>query len=102
MIALPFLVAASAAAGTTSWIDDGYPPARYEDDRTAFVQFVDKTQIESNCGKGDGGIVLACSFGTRLVLPNPCSPEFAGQSFARLACHEMGHANGWPGNHPRP
>lgn len=31
----------------------------------------------------------------RSLLPDPCLPQFAGESFAATACHEKGHANGW-------
>lgn len=31
----------------------------------------------------------------RTILPDPCLPQFAGESFAAVACHEKGHANGW-------
>ena len=34
----------------------------------------------------------------RMVLPNPCA--FAeDERFARLACHELAHVNGWTGQH---
>lgn len=31
----------------------------------------------------------------RSLLPDPCLPQFANESFAATACHEKGHANGW-------
>lgn len=31
----------------------------------------------------------------RSILPDPCLPQYAGESFAATACHEKGHANGW-------
>jgi len=100
------LLMAACAVATTSWVDDGYPPVRYQHNGIAQVTtFTNQVGIDAACGKaGPGARTEACSFPKTLalVLPNPCGSEFAGQSFARLACHELGHLNGWPGNHPRP
>ena len=42
---------------------------------------------------------LAAS-GGRVIAPNPCSyPET--DLYARILCHEIGHANGWPATHGR-
>lgn len=35
-----------------------------------------------------------------MVLPNPCDPQWADDLYAGLACHELRHVNGWPGDHP--
>ena len=29
------------------------------------------------------------------LMPDPCGPQYAGEAYAALACHEKGHANGW-------
>lgn len=105
-LALLFLFAAAAVA-TTNLMDDGYPPARYQHDGTAsLTMFVGQKTVNTVCGEAPRGWrTMACAFpdtDRKMVLPNPCSAEFAGESFARLACHELGHLNGWPGNHPRP
>jgi len=35
-----------------------------------------------------------------MFVSNPCLyPE---EKYARHVCHEMGHINGWPGDHPNP
>ena len=103
---LALLVAACAVAATTSMVDSGYPPPKYQHDGIAAVTFfVGQKKINSICGEaGPGYQTQACAFSgdRKLVLPNACDAEFEGQSFARLVCHEMGHLNGWPGNHPRP
>jgi hypothetical protein len=88
-------------AATTSMIDDGLPPQRYMGDVVATTRFV--SDIHPYCGKDPAHArLLACQQDGTLTLPNPCNGQFQGEVFARLTCHEMGHANGWPGNHPRP
>lgn len=98
--------ALSAALGTTSMTDSGYPPARYQGDAAADATTFLTSQDAINllCGKAPAGYhTLACvKDDVHLVLPNACKPEFAGQSYARITCHEMGHLNGWPSDHPRP
>jgi len=40
----------------------------------------------------------ACETGGRIIAPNPCSfPDT--DAYARILCHEIGHANGWPSTH---
>lgn len=104
-IMLIVLSAVPAGAKTGTYVDDGYPPKNLQGDlmMNGVVEFLHDVQI--GCGKADPGTILeACSIESapKLVLPNPCDPKFAGQSFARLTCHELGHLHGWPGNHPRP
>lgn len=59
--------------------------------------------VESLCGVNPPYRILACHKrigGTSyIVLPNPCPHGAAGEYFARLACHEAGHAQGWTGLH---
>ncbi len=46
-------------------------------------------------GKPDDSI-LACVDdigGRKMVLPNPCLIK--NEHYARIACHELGHTNGW-------
>jgi hypothetical protein len=89
-----------ATAGST--IDDGWPPrGRYRRDATAQVHFVDQKHVTGYCDAGDpdapGDVTIACQSGFTLYLPNPCA--YRGE-YARIACHELGHINGWPNNHP--
>lgn len=80
---------------------DGMPPAKYQGNLLVSVQFADWNQIGPLCGYPEvNGRYEGCSLPGHMVLPNPCDPEFAGQSFARLACHEKGHELGWPADHP--
>lgn len=90
-----------ASAGSVN--DDGWPPRRYRRDATAQVHFVDQKHVTGYCDAGDpagpGWETVACESGFTLYLPNPCTyPD--GDEYARIACHELGHVNGWSNNHP--
>lgn len=87
---------------TTSMVDSGWPPMEHRGERGASVFYLD--DVTKMCGPPSqpDTRVLGCEKGGVLVLPNPCThPEYAGEKFSRLTCHEIGHANGWPGDHPR-
>lgn len=45
----------------------------------------------------EGWTIFACTntAARRSILPNPCGKQYAGEPFAALACHELGHANSW-------
>lgn len=36
--------------------------------------------------------------GTIIVVENPC--RYPDDRYARHVCHELGHVNGWPADHP--
>lgn len=36
-----------------------------------------------------------------LALQNPCDHKFLGESYAKYACHELGHLNGWSVEHEK-
>jgi hypothetical protein len=98
--ALLLLAASTWGVGTVNY--DGWPPRRYTSDNTALVHFVAPDKIDGACGVKHDPVnpEEACQEGAVIVLPNPCTfPE--RETFARLACHELGHRNGWPGNHPK-
>jgi hypothetical protein len=102
---LALLVAVPLAATTGSLFDDGLPPKAYQGDAAILVHYVSRPLPEAPCGVhlGPGWILNGCALSGRMenYLPNPCSKEFAGQSFARYACHEKGHSLGWAADHPR-
>lgn len=91
------LAAAAWGYGTPNF--DGWPPVRYTKNNTAFVHFTDKKSIARGCLDDRDE---ACSFGppNELYVPNPCKFD-ARDDYARLLCHEIGHLNGWPDNHPK-
>lgn len=98
-LAAPLLL--SAAPADNPRINSGMPPERFQGEAVAVTLFVnDVTQF---CGKPPEGYrILACQKEVRgvdyIVLPNPC-PLGDVEFFAKLACHEIAHARGWPGIH---
>lgn len=92
-------------SATGSVHDAGLPPPKYMGQAAGIVVFAN--DVTDYCGPADPGMVkLGCFLtfkdGSQLmVLPNACAPAFDGELFARIACHEKGHALSWPGNHPR-
>lgn len=102
---LALLSAAVAVAIPASRLDDGFPPLRFQSDAVVLVHFVSRP-LPAVCGEIPKGYRLNGCVPVvgvhEAYLPNPCASEFAGQSFARYACHEMGHVNGWSADHPRP
>lgn len=108
MRALTILLAVAAPFGPGTVNYDGWPPARYDAHAIVKVRFADPSDINGPfCGKAAAGMqTLACAAFDNtsgewiITLPEPCSyPQ--SDNYARLACHEKGHANGWPGNHPK-
>lgn len=84
-------------------ISDGSAPARFQGDNAAVVYFINTKDLQTMCG-GDApeGYYYAGCSGTRdgvpvIALPNPC--QFDNEPYAHIACHELGHRNGWPATH---
>lgn len=71
------------------------PPGKRGDAVALPVYFTDQAGIDYLCGGKDQFIACAQIGGGIMVLPNPCQPRFAGESFAAVACHEKGHILGW-------
>jgi hypothetical protein len=94
----------SLPAGST-YQNDGAPPAKYHGGGTVTVTFMSPERVARVCDAPDpptcGYVTLACApKGHRIIAPDPCGPEFAGETFARLMCHENAHASfGWPASH---
>lgn len=77
---------------------DFQPPTALQRGRTDTVRFADDKGILEECGTQ----ARACTHdqfegGKRITVPNPC--RFTKDTYALLLCHELGHANGWPGDH---
>lgn len=107
-IGLLSLIALAASCGQPAAegeVASGRPPKRFQGDVTVTVRYVD--DIGAAC-KAAGlkqlpdTITQGCSVlggGKReMLLANPCKQS--GRA-AISTCHEIGHINGWPGNHPR-
>jgi hypothetical protein len=81
------------------------PDAERRADTAIRVEFVDRTLVSSRCAQrgatyfGQPALdALSCSNAAMITAPNPCS-VIDGGWYARLLCHELGHANGWPQSH---
>lgn len=76
------------------------PPSRYQDNVVTAIEF---GTVVMRCGHlaGPGQRVLSCA-STKptkvMVVPHPC--QSSGE-YAKIVCHELGHVNGWPADHPR-
>lgn len=100
---LALLVVAAGVSLSTQ--DDNWPPPRYQQpDITATIRFTDQATVEKVCGKAPKGwTTRGCAVSGAITVQDPCSPQYQGKddSYARLICHELGHLNGWSGDHPR-
>lgn len=88
------------SAQTQSTNDYPQPPESLRGDATVLVRFVDPEQLPAIC-KSYGATVIAaaCTVNRQLVvLPNPCV-RYHDTKYGQLACHELGHVNGWPADH---
>ena len=87
-----------------SRVSSAFPPPRFHAAEVGLpVLFVN--DVTPLCGGAPPGYrVMACvrtmkGGGRVMILPNPCSAEYAFQSYSHLVCHEKAHAVGWSGNH---
>lgn len=76
------------------------PPERMRGSAVAgAVFFTDQGMIDLLCGGHDYVVACTDTVSGVMILPNPCQPRFAGESYAALACHEKGHVLGWTAWH---
>lgn len=83
-----------------TYVSSGTPPVRFQGEAVEVVIYVN--DVAPYCGTAPKGYtILACTSMKNetpiTVLPNPCA--FNDEFFAHLACHEKGHALGWPAYH---
>jgi hypothetical protein len=80
------------------------PPPAYQGEARTMASFVDGARVDPLC-RAAGGVraehqrIAGCATPEGLVLPHPCQWA-AGDEYADLLCHEVGHLLGWPANHP--
>ena len=81
------------------------PPARFQTDTVATVEFVGPAETGSRCAERGATFIglpafnaAACASTTLVTMPNPCTASGAGW-YAELLCHEIAHVNGWPSDH---
>lgn len=89
---------APRASGPIDAADIPLPPMEDRVDTAVMgpVFFVSQKGMDEICGGQDD--VVACAVvgtGGWMALPNPNQERFAGESYAALVAHEMGHTNGW-------
>lgn len=104
-VALALSTPASMSAGTQfATMNDGMPPVRFQGDAAAVVVFTDRAGIDAACGIAPPPYrIIAChrtaDNGVSVVfMPNAC-PTGNTEFYAKIMCHEMGHAQGWSGDH---
>lgn len=95
----------------------GLPPPEFRGDWSGRVIFVEDVKV--HCGD-DAYACLSHSLNA-IIMPNPCLPDrlakvgwnrtdgsmsmnkaeytWIKEEYRTTMCHEIGHANGWPGNH---
>ncbi len=78
------------------------PPVEYIRNRDSVIRFVEDANTITNCGVSTYGQIVACAGVNNdwIIMPNPCM--FPDDPYARVLCHELGHNNGWPSDHPNP
>ncbi len=76
---------------------DAVPPARFQSyNVTVRTQFLARSGVDKMCGTKR----VACTTMDRklVIMPSPCI--YADKEYyAKILCHELGHVNGWGGNH---
>lgn len=97
------LALSSPASQLNGTMNAGLPPVRFQNNAVAIVVFTDRIGIDAECGVAPPPYtVIACTKAigdTPVVfMPNAC-PAGATEYFARIMCHEMGHVQGWSGEH---
>ena len=97
LVAASVPASAPLAPGSTLY-SDGIPPVRFQGDNVAAVIMV--ADVAPYCGKSGRAdkVLIACSSGSTIVVPNPCLTADSDW-YARILCHESGHAQGWPNTH---
>lgn len=86
---------------------DARPPLRFQREAMVVVQLKTQAEIGAVCESlrqdppPPGRRYLACATPALHVayLSNPC--DYPDERYAKTFCHELGHLNGWPGDHPR-
>lgn len=81
-----------------------WAPERFRGNNVAVVIFTDRAGLDELCGVAPPpGVILACkrqlTNGTPvLILPNP-NTYVGPVHYQQLVGHELGHVNGWSGEH---
>lgn len=77
---------------------DGPPRSRRADNNARAFFIASDAEREERCRQyGAPAGSYACANPNMMILPNPCT--YAGDPFAEIVCHELGHVNGWSPAH---
>ena len=69
------------------------PPKAYQLSRPILVEFLSPPSVMVRCiQRGTILPAMACATEDMITFPNPC---LTNESYARMLCHELAHANGW-------
>lgn len=79
------------------------PPPEYRGDGHASTFFIrDELKVDKLCKNTDPKIrIIGCVFHwphRLMIIGHPC--DYKEERYARHVCHELGHVNGWPRDHP--
>ena len=91
--ALLWLAGCDQPSGGGTWQDR--PPSRFQGDAVAGVVFTTEGGVQRMCPQVN--YAVGCTVGSTIYVPNPCRWR---DPYATLLCHEIGHVNSWPSNHP--
>lgn len=73
------------------------PPPQFRGDVATRIEFVAPERVSLRCiERGVPFLANACTGQGLMTMPNPCG---FSDAYAKIACHEMGHANGWDTAH---
>lgn len=74
------------------------PPKQYQGDTRVQVRFTASASAMCGIIKASAGSIACAPVGGDLIIaPNPCTWR---DPYAKMMCHELGHANGWAAGHP--
>ena len=84
-----------------STVSSAAPPVQYQGEASAYVHFVRNVPATCPFKAPEGYTVKGwhqrLNGQSIIILPHPCA--YPAEEFARIACHEIGHVNGWSGMH---
>ena len=69
------------------------PPPQFRGDVATRIEFVAPERVSLRCiERGVPFLANACTGQGLMTMPNPCG---FSDAYAKIACHEMAHVNGW-------
>ena len=79
------------------------PPRTMQGDAAVWVEFLQPSKVEDECGNGVGDCFQQRrehgKWVAQLILHSPCGVDLQDDDYALALCHELGHVNGWGSLH---